>query len=70
MSITNLVRFNSICQFTGGLEDRWPGFQIVPDGIGLVTKFVAGEGWYGPALITTSWTDLYSTPTTTLTPLP
>lgn len=66
--IPTLVRFHPVAQATKGLEDRWPGSQLVADGVGLVTMgFLSTEGWGMSQQVTTSWTNFYSTPSTTWT---
>ena len=64
----NLARFLAWCKFTVGLVDVYPGFQKTVDGVGLVTSGdVCTEGWLPPNAVTTVWTAVYSTPSTTWT---
>ncbi len=70
-----LTRYSPYAVETSGLEALYPGFQIVPDGVALVTRFIATEGWIPPTpvvtgwtaccpAVSTSWNDTYSTPVT------
>jgi hypothetical protein len=63
--VPTLVHFDRFAQMTFGLEAEMPGFQLVPNGIGLVTGWLAGEGWdvcYAP--VSTGWTNCFGGPVT------
>lgn len=67
MAVPKLVRPLALTDFTRGLEDKYPGYQQRPDGVGLLTQFLSTEGWAASEPVSTTWANVYATVTTTWT---